>query len=140
MKELNSLAVYNDKVQFLSMSVETIDRDEMTISEARNRQMAEEISFPVSGQNHIANYYLNNVGGGVPIVMIFTMDMERGFNMLTVASVVGATGLELFDTISEVNDLLNGNYVTELCKDHEFAEFNPFDNTFDDDGLSLIHI
>ncbi len=134
MNELNSLAVYNDKVQFLSMSVETIDGDEMTISEARNRQMAEEINFPVSGQNHIANYYLNNVGGGLPIVMIFTMDMERGFNMLTVASVVGATGLELFDTISEVNDLLNGNYVTELCKDHEFAEFNPFDNTFDDDG------
>ncbi len=134
MNELNTLAVYNDKVQFLSMSVETIDGDEMTISEARNRQTEEGINFPVSGDNHIANYYMNNVGGGLPIVMIFTMDIERGFNMLTVASVIGYTGLELFDTIGEVNELLNGNYVAELCKDHDFAEVNPFDNTFDYDG------
>ena len=134
MNELNSLPVYNDKVQFLSMSVETIDGDEMSISQAMERQIAEGIGFPVSGQNHIANYYLNNVGGGLPVVMVFTMDVERGFNMLTVASVTGYTALELFDTIGEVNELLNGNYVTELCIGHDFAEFNPFDNTCDDDG------
>ena len=64
---------------------------------------------------------MNNVGGGLPIVMIFTMDIERGFNMLTVASVIGYTGLELFDTIGEVNELLNGNYAVELCKDHDFG-------------------
>ena len=41
MNELNSLPAYNEKVQFLSMSVETIDGDEMTISQARNRQTEE---------------------------------------------------------------------------------------------------
>ena len=133
MKELNLYEMYNEKIQFLSMSYETIDRDPMTIQAARERQIDEDINFPVAGQNEIAQYYLENIGGSVPILIIFSVNPDRGLNLVTIASTVGPGAMNNIDTIDEVNRLFSGEYADNLCKD-EINTLDPFANNEDYDG------
>ena len=130
LKELNSIGPFRDKIQFLSMSMQDNNYEEMSIEEVRERQIAEGINFPVSGTNELGLKYISN---SWPMILIFTIDPSRDLALVTVAKTVGS-GVDMFDTLIEVDRLFSGEFASELC--NSYVKENPYDYADNDnDGL-----
>jgi hypothetical protein len=126
------MAPFRNKIQFLSMSMQNNDWENMSVEEAQARQIAEGINFPVSGTNELGQAFDRNA---IPIILIFTIDPSRDLNLVTVSKTVGLSGLDLFDTLVEVDRLFSGEYAAELCDSYQKAEDSQqFYDTDDYDG------